>query len=316
MSRKGMSPQEAKPFMTGVFNIQFTPMKSESEIDEPALREHTNYIIDGGLVKGKGATVIGGSNGEGFSLSDKEYRQLIDVVVETADGRVPVVVGCVRPGTQPVIDLAKYAEQAGADAVMVLAPHYYPVPSHEYVVDHFRALADSTNIGIVIYNNPVVTGLDIPVDLLERLAEIDNIIGLKETTSNMYRLRQVLYRFKDRFAINSNTYRWMMPLDYQLGCKGFNTYFGNADPAFAVRMHEAGLSGDFETCNKLWIDMLDIYNFCFGHGDMYRATSLGKEMVRIAGVSMGDYERLPLKRPSKEDREHLRSLMRQAKVAL
>jgi dihydrodipicolinate synthase/N-acetylneuraminate lyase len=79
----------------------------------------------------------------------------------------------------------------------------------------------------------------------------------------------------------------MMPLDYQLGIQGFNTYFGNANPAFAIKMHEAGLSGDFEACDKLWTDMIDLYNFCFS-GDMYRATALGKEMVRLVGLSMSE----------------------------
>lgn len=314
MSTKGMSREEVKPLLSGVVNIQFTPFKSESEIDEEALRVHTNFIIEGGIVTGKGVTVIGGSNGEGFSLSDEEYRKLIDVVVETADGRVPVVVGAVRPATQPVIELSRYAEQAGADAVMILAPFYYPDPPHDVVYNHFKALADATDIGIMIYNNPKVTGLDIPIELLDRLAEIDNIVALKETTPNMYRLRQVIHRFKDRFTMNSNTYRWMMPLDYQLGIQGFNTYFGNANPAFAIKLHEAGLSGDFEACDKMWTDMIDLYNFCFG-GDMYRATALGKEMVRLVGLSMGDYERTPLQRPSEEDRDKLHQLMIKAGIS-
>lgn len=315
MSRKGMSPQEVKPLLKGVVNIQFTPFKSETEIDVDALSAHTKFIVEGGIVTGTGVTVIGGSNGEGFSLSDEEYRILIDTVVEAADGRVPVVVGCVRPGTQPVIDLAAYAEEAGADAVMVLAPFYYPDPPADVVVDHFKALADTTNIGIMIYNNPKVSGLDMPVPLLERLAEIDNIVALKETTSNMYLLRQVTERFKERFTMNANTYRWMMPLDYQLGIQGFNTYFANADPAFAVRMHETGASGSFEACHELWLSMIDLYNYCFT-GDMYRATALGKEMVRIAGLSMGDYERVPLIRPTEEEREQLRALMVKAGMAV
>jgi dihydrodipicolinate synthase/N-acetylneuraminate lyase len=81
-------------------------------------------------------------------------------------------------------------------------------------------------------------------------------------------------------------------------------------------MHEIGLSGDFEACHKLWTDMIDLYDFCFDHGDMYRATSLGKEMVRIAGVAMGEYERLPLQRPSEEDRQMLKKLMKVAGMAV
>jgi 4-hydroxy-tetrahydrodipicolinate synthase len=185
MTRKGLSPQEVKPLLEGVVIIQFTPFKSENEIDEKALQIHTQFMIEGGIVKGKGVLVIGGSNGESFSLSEKEYHNLIDIVVEAADGRVPIVVGCIRPATQSVISLAKYAQQAGADAIMVLAPHYYANPKHDLVYEHFNTIAEATDIGIMIYNNPGVTGLDMPLDLLERLAEIDNIVALKETTSNM-----------------------------------------------------------------------------------------------------------------------------------
>ena len=313
MSKKRRSPLEVKPLLTGVINIQFTPFRSATEIDEEALRAHTAYMIEGGIIEGQGVQVIGGSNGEGFSLSDEEYHQLINVVLEVADGRVPIVVGCTRPSTEPVIALAKYAEQAGADAIMVLAPHYYPNPSHDVVVKHFRSIADKTNIGIMVYNNLRVTGIDMPMDLIERLAEIENIVAYKETTSNMFKLRQVAHYFKDRFSINANTYRWMMPLDYQLGIKGFNTYFGNIDPAFAIGMHKAGNSGDFETCHELWIRMLDLYTYCFA-GDMYKATAYGKEMVRIAGLDMGDYTRTPLKRPGKEEREHLKKLMLNANI--
>jgi len=308
---KGLSPKEVKPLLAGVLNIQFTPFKSATEIDEVALREHTEFMIKGGIVKGKGVQVIGGSNGEGFSLSEHEYATLIDTVVSVSAGRVPIVVGCTRPATQPVIELAKYAKQAGADCVMVLAPHYYPGPSHDLVYQHFKAIADAVDIGIMIYNNPGVTGLDMPIELLDRLAGIDSIVALKETTSNMFKLRRAAQRYKDRFTLNANTYRWMMPLDYQIGVKGFNTYFGNINPRLAIKMHETGLTGDFEKNNDLWLRMMDLYAYAFA-GDMYRATAYGKEMVRLAGLSMGDYTRLPLRNVTEEERKTLRKLMEQA----
>ena len=208
---KGLSPQEVKPLLAGVLNIQFTPFKSATEIDEVALRKHTEFMIEGGIVKGMGVQVIGGSNGEGFSLSEHEYRVLIDTVVSAAAGKVPIIVGCTRPATQPVIELAKYCKQAGADGIMVLAPHYYPGPSHDVVYKHFKAIADAVDIGIMVYNNPGVTGLDMPIELLDRLAEIENIVALKEITPNMFKLRRAAQRYKDRFTINANTYRWMMP---------------------------------------------------------------------------------------------------------
>jgi 4-hydroxy-tetrahydrodipicolinate synthase len=315
MSQKGLSPQEVKPLLAGVVNIQYTPFKSASEIDQEALRENTRFMIEGGIVKGRGVQVIGGSNGEGFSLSNEEYRQLIDIVVDEAAGRVPICVGCIRPATEPVIELVKYAEEAGADAVMILPPHYYPNPSDDLVYEHFKAIANATNIGIVIYNNPGVTGKDLSAEALTRLAEIENIVALKETTSNMFKLREVVYRLGVRFTINANTYRWMMPLDYQLGVAGFNSIFANNDPVFALEMHEAALSGDFERNHEIWTRTLDLYKFVFTKG-MYKATAYGKEMARIAGQPMGSYERLPLQRPNEEERLKLRQLMEKAGMAV
>ena len=315
MAKRGLTREEVKPLLAGVINIQFTPFKSATEIDEEALRDNTRFMIEGGIVTGRGVQVIGGSNGQGFSLSEEEYKRLIDIVVREAAGRVPICVGCVRPATEPVIELAKYAEEAGADAVMILAPHYYPNPSDDLVYQHFKAIADATNIGIMIYNNPGVTGKDLSVEALTRLAEIDNIVALKETTSNMFLLREIVYKFADRFTINANTYRWMMPLDYQLGVVGHNNFFGNIDPAFALRMEDVDMSGDFEQSNELWTRMLDLYKFAFTKG-MYKATAYGKEMARIAGRPMGSYERLPLQRPSEEERLKLCQLMEKAGMAV
>jgi dihydrodipicolinate synthase/N-acetylneuraminate lyase len=107
----------------------------------------------------------------------------------------------------------------------------------------------------------------------------------------------------------------MMPLDYQLGIRGFLNHFGNIDPAFALNMHEIGMSMDFEACQKLWLRMIDLYEYCFT-GDWYRATAFGKEMVRISGLSMGDYTRLPLQRPTKEEHEQLKKLMKKAGLGI
>ncbi len=315
MSRKGLTRQEVKPLLAGVVNIQLTPFKSATEIDEEALRDNTRFMIEGGIVTGRGVQVIGGSNGEGFSLSDEEYKQLIDIVIDEAAGRVPIVVGCLRSATEPVIKLAQYAERAGADAVMILAPYYYPDPSDDVVYEHFKAIADAIDIGIVIYNNLRVTGKDLSVDLLTRLAEIDGIVALKETTSNMFLLREIVHKLGDRFTINTNTYRWMMPLDYQLGVVGFNSIFGNVDPAFALEMHNAALSGDFERCHQVWIRAFELYKFTIAKG-MYWLTASAKEMARIAGRPMGSYERLPLQRPSEQERLKLRQLMQQAGITV
>jgi 4-hydroxy-tetrahydrodipicolinate synthase len=311
MSKKGLTPEEVKPLLVGVANIQLTPFKSATEIDEEALRDNTRFMIEGGIVNGRGFQAIGGSNGEGFSMSMEEYKQLIDIVVDEAAGRVPICVGCIRPATMPVIRIAQYAEEVGADAVMVLAPHYYPYCSADAVHGHFKALADATNIGIMIYNNVTVTGQDLSVDLLRRLGAIDNIVAIKECTPNMSKLREVAYELKDRFAVIPNAARWLMPFDYQLGAVGYITIYGNVDPAYALRMHDVCLSGDFERAQDMWAKARGLANFIYTQG-FDRTTAFAKEMARIAGRPMGSFERLPLMRPPEDERRKLHELMIEA----
>ena len=309
------TPEDVKPLLVGINNIQFTPFESGREIDVAALRDNTRFMIEGGIVNGRGIQVIGGSNGEGFSLSMDEYQQLIDVVVAEAAGRVPICVGCIRPTTEPAIRIAEYAEEAGADCLMLLAPFYYPNCAPDAVYAHFKAVADATNLGIMIYNNATVTGQDLSVDLLCRLAEIENIVAFKECTPSMSKLREVTLKLGDRFAIIPNATRYLMPFDYQFGVDGFITIYGNNDPAYALEMLDVCEKGDFQRAQEMWEKALDLSNFIYKSG-FANLTSLGKEMCRLAGRPMGGYERLPLQRPDEEDREKLRHLMKKAGMAL
>jgi len=314
MSRRRLTPEQVKPLLVGAGNIQFTPFKSDTELDEEAMRKHTRFMIEGGIVDGRGCQTILGSNGEGFSMSDAEYKQAINAVVEEADGRVPIIVGCIRPSTAPVIRLAEIAEEAGADCIMVLAPHYYPNEEPDVVVAHYKAIAKATNIGIMIYNNASVTGQDLSVDLLSRLAEIDHIVALKDTTGNVSKLYETIYRLKDRLNIIPSTTRLIMPLDYMRGAKGVITIFGNWDPAYALKLHDVALSGNIKAAQDMWVQSREFLNFIYA-GGAARLTSVGKEMCRIVGVDMGAYERLPIRRPAEADRLKLRELMKKAGMA-
>ncbi len=314
MYKRRLSPQEVKPLLVGVGNIQFTPFKSASEIDEEALRAHTRFMIEGGIVEGRGMQTICGSNGEGFSMSDAEFKQAVEAVVDEAAGRVPIIAGCIRPATEPVIQLARISEEAGADCLMVLAPHYYPNAEPDVVFAHFKAVADATNVGIMIYNNAAVAGQDMSVDLLERLAEIDNVVALKDTTANVPKLYETIYRLKDRLSIIPSITRYIMPLDYMRGSKGVITIFGNWDPAYALKMHDLAQSGDIKARQEMQIKAREFLNFIYA-GGAARLSAVGKEMCRIVGLSMGDYERLPLQRPSEEDRLKLRDLAKKAGMA-
>lgn len=304
------TPQSLKPFLVGVFNMQYTPFNAEKGIDEEALRRNTNYMIENGIVTGRGVQIIGAQAGEGAYLSDQEYRQVIDIVIREAAGRVPIGVGCIRLTTHAVIELAKYAQAAGADFVLVMPPYYHPnLPCpKEAVMEHYQALAAAVDIGIMVHNAPVVTGQNITIEILEQLTRIEKIIAYKEDRLDFGSLREITHKFKDRFMINANSYKALIPLDYQFGITGYNSFLANVDPAFALEQHDLALSGDFEKCNQFWSKTLDLFSYLLG-GSKYNLLELGKEMARIAGRPMGCCERLPLRRPGNEERIRLRQLM-------
>jgi len=312
MANTRRTSEEVKSLMRGVINVQLTPFKSATELDEEALRDNTQFMIENGIVEGRGVLTIGGSCGEGFSLSEAEYKQLIDAVVQEADGRVPVCVGCVRPATQLVIELAKYAEEAGADCIMVLAPHYFPNEPEDVVYAHFKAVADATDIPIMIYNNLPSTGQDLSVALLRRLAEIDQIVACKECTPRIDKLREEAFYLAERFAILPCLTPWTMPFDYQLGVAGFITWFANFNPAYALEIHDVCLAHDFARAQEIYDRSrpLDTYiRAAVRAGGVSREIALVKEMCRLAGRPMGEVERLPIVRPSEDERRELHRLM-------
>jgi 4-hydroxy-tetrahydrodipicolinate synthase len=306
------SPQELKSLLVGVVNLQFTPFTPKGNIDESALRENTNFMIENGIVTGRGVQMIGGQVGEGAYLSDREFRQLIDIVVKEAAGRVPIGVATLRQSTRSIIDLAKYADEAGADFVLVMPPFYQGniACPPDIVVEHYRAIADAIDIGIMIHHDPKIVGQTLSTELVARLMEIEKIIAWKEDRMDFGGLRELCYRFRDRLMINANTYKIMIPLDYQAGIAGHNSFLPNVDPAFALRMHAIALSGDFQRAQELFVKTIDLYSYATGRGST-SIIEFGKEMARIAGRPMGS-ERLPHKRPAPSAQAKLREFMLQA----
>ena len=281
-------------------------VEGSSSLDEATITGESMPVA-----KASGDRVFAGTlNQEGYlevrathTGSSSTLARIIRMVAEAEEHRAP--------SEQFVRRFARYYTPAVtllAVAVMVLPPFYYPNPTDDVVYAHYKAIADASEIGIMIYNNHVVTGKDLSIDCLMRLAEIENIVALKEITPNIYKLREDAYRLGDRFTLNANTYRTIAPLDYQIGVVGHNNFIGNYDPKGALEVDAASASGDFEKCQAMWKRSLPLVKYVF-RGDMYRMTALGKEMARIVGRPMGAMERLPLMRPTEEEREELRNVM-------
>jgi 4-hydroxy-tetrahydrodipicolinate synthase len=158
----------------GIMPPILTPMHEDGSIDESTMRKFVNFLIDGGV----NAIIVNGTMGEFYALTDAERTQTAKIVINEVKGRIPVVVGTGHSGTKPAVELSKIAQDLGADAVQVMPP-YYIVPTDDGVYEHYREIAKAIKIPMFVYNNPGTTKVDLSAQVIARLVEIDNIIGIK-----------------------------------------------------------------------------------------------------------------------------------------
>jgi len=174
----------AKTSFRGSLTALVTPFNDDS-LDEKAFRD----LVDWQLIEGTNGLVPVGTTGESPTLSHEEHRLVVEWCVDQARGRVPVVAGAGSNSTKEAIELAEHAEQAGADAVLIVTP-YYNKPTQEGLYQHYRAINDAIGIPIIIYNIPARSVIDMSVDTMKRLFELKNIAGVKDATANVVRVSQ------------------------------------------------------------------------------------------------------------------------------
>ena len=159
-----------------------TPMREDGAVDEKAYAS----FVDWQIKEGTHGVVPVGTTGESPTLSHAEHKRVVEIAVEVAKGRIPVIAGAGSNSTEEAIDLAKHAKEAGADAILVVTP-YYNKPTQEGMFLHFTAIADAVDIPMIIYNIPPRSVVDMSVETMARLAKHKNIIGVKDATANLTR---------------------------------------------------------------------------------------------------------------------------------
>ncbi|GAH73637.1 unnamed protein product, partial [marine sediment metagenome] len=182
-----MEPEELRKRLLGVHIIMVTPFDDNEEVDIQMVRKLTNFLIEQGIQEGSGILAPLGSMSECFSVNLEERKRIVRAVTEEAAKRVPVVVGCNATNTREVIHLCQSAQDAGADGVMVMPPYYFP-PSDEEILEFYKRVARNIDIGIVLYNNVQVC-VDIALDVLNKLAGIERIVGLKDCTQDFIKFQ-------------------------------------------------------------------------------------------------------------------------------
>ena len=229
-----------------------TPFTTSGALDEAAVRRLTRRQIDGGIH----FLVPCGTTGESPTLSHTERQRVVEIVVDEAAGRIPVLAGAGGYNTREVIGLAREMERVGASGLLSVAP-YYNKPSPEGVYQHFRAIAESTALPVIVYNVPGRTGCNIDVATLVRLAAIPNIVGVKEASANMTQMCEICRALPSDFAVLSGDDAFTLPL-MAVGGKGVISVAANEAPTEMAQMVEAAERGDFKAARALHTRLLPL----------------------------------------------------------
>lgn len=229
-----------KAVFRGSYTALVTPF-SEGAVDFRALRA----LVDWQIESGTHGLVPVGTTGESPTLSHDEHRAVVETVIEQAGGRVPVIAGAGSNNTREAVDLARHAEKAGAAGALVVTP-YYNKPNQEGLYQHFKAVSEAISIPIVIYNIPPRSVVDMSVDTLVRLAELENIVGVKDATGNVGRISlQRAALGPDFIQLSGDDITALACV--AAGAQGVISVISNVAPRQSADLQNAALSGDFAT---------------------------------------------------------------------
>ena len=241
---------------SGAFTALVTPFRN-GEVDVEALEGMVEFQIQNGIH----GLVPCGTTGETPAMSESEDRLVIETVVRVANGRVPVIAGTGSNSTNMAIKYTKMAEEVGADGSLQVSP-YYNKPTQEGLYRHFAAVAESTDLPIILYNIPGRTSVTIDAETTARLAEIPNIVGTKEATLSMNMAMDVMSLCGEGFDVLSGDDPVTLPL-MSLGGQGVISVASNVAPAAVSDMVNALLKGDWERGRELHYELLPLFRALF-----------------------------------------------------
>jgi 4-hydroxy-tetrahydrodipicolinate synthase len=277
----------AKTSFRGSFTALVTPFKNGS-LDEKAFRD----LVDWQIAEGTNGLVPVGTTGESPTLSHDEHKRVVDWCVAQAKGRAPVIAGAGSNSTKEAIELAQHAQEAGADAVLIVTP-YYNKPTQEGLYQHFKAINDAVGIPIIIYNIPGRSVVDMSVDTMKRLFELPNIAGVKDATANMVRVSQQRAELGEGFNQLSGEDATALGFNAH-GGHGCISVTSNVAPRLCAEFQGACIRGDYSAALKLQDKLMPLHTALFIETNpapaKYALSVLGRcaETVRLPMVVVAE----------------------------
>ena len=282
----------------GVIPALVTPFTKDNRIDSQSFRDIVSFVEEGGV----SAVLACGTTGESETLSFAEHKELIDLSVDCA--KVPVLAGTGSNNTVEAVELTRYAADAGADAALVISP-YYNKSNNAGLISHFKEIATSVDIPVILYNVPSRTGQNVPLEVIAELARVDNIVGIKEASGSVEKVSRILEETADEdFVVLSGEDGLTFPI-VALGGAGVISVVANVVPEMMVRMVEATKNGDLGTAREMHFAMAALIRALFSETNPIPV----KRAIELMGLGSGDL-RLPLSPLSAENDEVLTGILR------
>ncbi|HGE70124.1 TPA: 4-hydroxy-tetrahydrodipicolinate synthase [Candidatus Poribacteria bacterium] len=287
----------------GIIPALATPMNDDESINENGLKKLIDFVIKGGVH----GIFVSGSQGESFSMTIDEKKRVIATSIEASDGRVPIYAGTGTITTSQAVQLTKMARELGADAVSVTTP-YFIKPSQKELIDYYKAVSDvAEDMPVLLYSNPMRTGVIIEVDTVVKLSELDNVVGMKDSSGDIVQTSSYIEATKDKdFSILVGNDACIFSALVS-GAKGAVAATANVAPRLIVDLYNAVKAGNIDLARDLQYKLLPIR----------KAFTMGtfpvviKEALNLMGLPAGPARR-PIQPLPSGKREELKSIMKKA----
>ncbi|MEE0942311.1 MULTISPECIES: 4-hydroxy-tetrahydrodipicolinate synthase [unclassified Methanobrevibacter] len=292
----------------GTYVAMVTPFDKNEQIDEEGFRSNINYLIDQGV----NGLVGAGTTGESATIDHEEHKKIIEILVDEVDGRVETVAGTGSNSTYEAADLTKFAADAGADAALLITP-YYNKPQQHALIEHYRYVAEKSELPIIAYNVPSRTGVDMTVDTIVELAKIDYIDAVKEASGSVDKISDI-YRalqhegLEDDFNILSGEDSLTLPI-MAVGGTGVISASANIDAKRMVLMVDSILNDDYTRAMELHYEMVELIRTLFIESNPVPV----KTAMNLMGLPSGPL-RLPLVDMKEENLEQLKKALKDSNL--
>ena len=289
-----------RPTIQGSIVAMVTPFRNGA-VDEAKVRE----LVEWHVASGTDGIVPCGTTGESPTLTHDEHKRVVEIVVDAARGRIPIIAGTGSNSTAEAIDLTRHAKTAGARAALVVNP-YYNRPTQEGLYRHFRAVAEAVDIPILVYNIQSRTAVNVETDTLQRLArDCPTIVGVKEASGSLDQMTQVILACGPDFSVVSGDDNLTLPL-MSVGGRGVISVIANIVPRETAEMTHAALAGDWKLARELHLRLFPLCRAVFIETNPIPV----KEAMAMMGLLEPEF-RLPLCRMGDANRERLRAILTQ-----